>query len=206
MTQDLGRVDTRIISVDGSTVLLSLATNGAALFSVDGGAVWNYVRTKDNSGEGETTSEYTFTTGILENNGIVTIDTKVIPTLDPDTSQIRLSQLPATLPIHFDNGLSVDSFHKLSVSDPNTPGNIVVLPTSGVLPSELLPGIVYGTGIKILEDGTVSIDSSVVATLVDGKIPDELLPSAPEQIVYTAGDGIRISDDHVISEDWKDYR
>lgn len=183
MTTDLGRVDTRVVSVEGSTVLLSLATNGAALFSVDGGSVWHRLRTQEVEGAAPV---YDFISGLTEDNGIVTIDTDVVPTLDPSTGFLRLSQLPTELPIIYDNGLSVDGFHKLSVTSPNTPGNIVVLPDSGILPGEMLP-------------------ENIVFT-VDGKIPDQLLPPPVEQIIYTAGDGIVISPDRVISEDWKDYR
>ena len=126
MTEDLGKIVVRLTARDGSTVLLELATNGPAIFSTDGGELWNYLLTNGDT-DSENDGSYTFTGGIVEHDGIVYLDnTKVAMLLD---RKLDIATLPKEVPLLVGDKLDVRQL----------PASVPLLDREGKLDSDVLP-------------------------------------------------------------------
>lgn len=211
----------QLTDTTGATRFLSLSTNTAALYSVDGVAWVPVYSTSVPGSDPGTEDSYVFGYGLVLSSGIVSVDSSIVPTLTagklsieqlPDevvvldnTGKISPTQLPA-YPLSYGAGLALTDSLQLTVTAPNIPGNIVVLPAGGVLPAEILPLPEYGRGLDTV-DGVVVVDvgerpSQIVSVGDDGKISPSLIPEPPQ---YSGGIGIEVQE-NVISEIWKDYR
>ena len=179
----------KISDTTGSTRFLSLAVNDKALYSLDGISWVPLLAPSEGS------IEYSFGYGLAKVDDTIVVDSSVVATLVG--GKIPLSCLPE-LPVAYGNGLSISVAGVLQVSDPNTPGNIVVLPDTGKLPDSILPDkptitYEYDNGIRVLSDLSLSVtDANIASRLVvlddNGKIPSKALPSLPTG--YGAGLGI----------------
>lgn len=170
----------RLVENTGATILLKLATNAVANFSVDG-RVWYPLIAAGISGSSGSADSYVFTGGILEHDGIVTLDTSVVATLD-SRGKVDSDLLPP-IPSTTQNGLAISDSGTIYVSEPNVAGNIVIVNRSGKVPDSVLPKYpkTFSNGLSLSVDGVLAVTEcntpgNIVVVPEGGKLPTNLLP------------------------------
>lgn len=122
--------NTLLTASDGATVLLKFDTAGSVKYSVDG-VSWHTIT---GSGGG---SDYTFSTGLIEQDGTVTVDPSLVPLLTG--GKLDSNTMPNTVATSYANGMSVQS-GVLSVANPNVAGSVAVVGLDGKLPVNITDG------------------------------------------------------------------
>lgn len=170
----------RLVEDTGATILLKLATNAVANFSVDG-RVWYPLLARGVNESTGSVNSYVFTGGIAESNGVVTIDTNVVVTLNAQ-GKIDSSLLPPILTTT-QNGLAISEDGTLYVGEPNVAGNVVVADSNGRIPDSLLPVYpkTFSNGLSLSVDGVLAVTEyntpgNIVVVPEGGKLPTNLLP------------------------------
>ena len=170
----------RLVEDTGATILLKLATNAVANFSVDG-RVWYPLLAAGINGSSGSADSYVFTGGIIERDGVVTLDTSVVATLDAQ-GKVDSALLPP-IPSTTQNGLAISDSGTIYVSDPNVAGNIVIADSNGLIPSQLLPVYpkTFSNGLSLSVEGVLAVTEyntpgNIVVVPEGGKLPNSLLP------------------------------
>lgn len=170
----------RLPDETGATRFLAISTAKPARYSLDGIGWVDLItaNTSDIPADGVIDS---VGLGLKLVSTTITIDTDIVPILSGGTLP---SKYIPTLPINYANGLTLVE-GTLTVQQPNTPGNIVVVPADGKLPADILPVVSYSNGLGVKTDGSVGVvtpnqpgDIPIVGE--DGKLPDTVLPAYPK--------------------------
>ena len=175
----------RLPDETGATRFLAISTAKPARYSPDG-IGWVDLIT--------TSGQATPADGVIDSVGLglklvsttITVDTDVVPIL---SQGVLPGKYVPTLPVNYANGLTLVE-GTLTVQQPNTPGNIAVVPEEGKLPESILPVVSYSNGLGVNPDGAVGVvtpnqPGDIPLVGEDGKLPDTVLPAYPKS--YTNG-------------------